>query len=251
MVLNELHSLETPVERTSATTNHGVIPAVQRSPNGARRLEGGLGGMPTLAIGVDGEWRARMRRLLAARQEVKWLGAYAPAQPRMGSCERPALLLLDGDDPRRERERRDSRLPAPRRLYFYRQPDLAALQHCIAIRANACLDKSASSDLLLNALPAAGSGLFVVAPVLLLQASRPTEREWEDDAATSLTPRQREIMRWAAQGMSNKQIARQLGISPETVKSHLQEAFQRRGVNGRMALLAALQKDSGSGLRLH
>ena len=28
--------------------------------------------MPTLAIGVDPEWRARMRRLLASRQEVKW-----------------------------------------------------------------------------------------------------------------------------------------------------------------------------------
>ena len=201
--------------------------------------------MPTLAIGVDGEWRARMRLLLAARHEVKWLGAYAPAQSRIGSCERPALLLLDGDDPQQERERRDPRLPAPHRLYFYRRPDLAALHHCIAIRANACLDKSATSDLLLNALPAAGSGLFVVAPVLLLQALRTTVDVWAGEAATPLTRRQREIMHWAAQGMSNKQIARQLGISPETVKSHLQEAFQRRGVSGRMALLATLQKESG------
>lgn len=204
-----------------------------------------MGAMPTLAIGVDGEWRARMRLLLATRHEVKWLGAYAPAQPRICSCERPALLLLDGDDPRHERERRDRLLPAPHRLYFYRQPDLAALHHCIATRANACLDKSATADLLLNALTAAGSGLFVVAPVLLLQALRTTVDVWADEAATPLTRRQCEIMRWAAQGMSNKQIARQLGISPETVKSHFQEAFQRCGVNGRMALLAALQKESG------
>ena len=209
-----------------------------------------MAAMPTLAIGIDGQWRARMRRLLASRREVKWLGAYAPAQPRIGSCERPALLLLDGDDPGHERDRRDPRMPAPHRLYFYRQPDLAALHHCIATRANACLDKSAASDLLLNALPAARSGLFVVAPVLLL-ALRTTAGVGEDDAATWLTPRQREIMHWAAQGMSNKQIARQLGISPETVKSHLQQAFQRRGVNGRMALLAALQKHRGSGPQLH
>lgn len=208
--------------------------------------------MPTLAIGVDGEWRARMRCLLASRPEVKWLGAYAPAQPRIGDRERPALLLLDGDDPRQERERRDPRLPAPHRLYFYRQPDLAALHHCVAIRANACLDKSMTSDLLLKALPAAGCGLFVVAPVLLLHALETTVSEWEGEAAMTLTRRQREIMHWAAQGMSNKQIARQLGISPETVKSHLQEAFQRRGVNGRMALLAAMQNDDGgSGTRLH
>ncbi|HSM12069.1 MAG TPA: LuxR C-terminal-related transcriptional regulator [Lysobacter sp.] len=211
-----------------------------------------MAAMPTLAIGIDGEWRARMRCLLASRREVKWLGAYAPAQSRIGSCERPALLLLDGDDPRRERERRDPRLPAPHRLYFYRQPDLAALHHCVAIRANACLDKATTSDLLRKALPAAGSGLFVVAPVLLLHALETTVSEWEGQAAMTLTRRQREIMHWAAQGMSNKQIARQLGISPETVKSHLQEAFQRRGVNGRMALLAAMHNDNGgSEPRLH
>lgn len=204
-----------------------------------------MGPIPTLAIGVDGEWRSRMRRLLAARQEVKWLGAYAPAQPRRGIWERPALLLLDGDDPVRERPCRDPRVPAPHRLYFYRQPDLAGLNHCIAVRASACLDKCASSELLLNALPAAESGLFVVAPVLLLRALRTPVRALEDDAAMPLTSRQREIMHWAARGMSNKQIARQLGISPETVKSHLQDAFQRRGVSGRMALLATMQPDSG------
>ena len=54
-----------------------------------------------------------------------------------------------------------------------------------------------------------------------------------------LTVRQREIVRWAARGMSNKQIARQLGISPETVKTHLHHVFEREGVHGRMALLAA------------
>jgi DNA-binding CsgD family transcriptional regulator len=38
--------------------------------------------------------------------------------------------------------------------------------------------------------------------------------------------------------MSNKQIARKLQISPETVKTHLQHAFQRGGVHNRMALVA-------------
>ena len=56
---------------------------------------------------------------------------------------------------------------------------------------------------------------------------------------STLTERQREIVRWAARGMSNKQIARQLGISPETVKTHLHHVFEREGVHGRMALLAA------------
>jgi DNA-binding CsgD family transcriptional regulator len=38
--------------------------------------------------------------------------------------------------------------------------------------------------------------------------------------------------------MSNKQIARRLGISPETVKTHLHHVFEREGISGRVALLA-------------
>ena len=53
---------------------------------------------------------------------------------------RPVLLLLDGDDPGIERERRRPLLPAPHRLYFYRQPTVASLLHCISSRANACLE---------------------------------------------------------------------------------------------------------------
>jgi DNA-binding CsgD family transcriptional regulator len=56
---------------------------------------------------------------------------------------------------------------------------------------------------------------------------------------SALTERQHEILHWIGHGMSNKAIARQLGISPETVKSHVQQVFQRGGVHGRTALVAA------------
>lgn len=42
-----------------------------------------------------------------------------------------------------------------------------------------------------------------------------------------LTPRQREIADLVAKGMSNKAIARELDISVDTVKWHVQEAAQR------------------------
>jgi DNA-binding CsgD family transcriptional regulator len=44
-------------------------------------------------------------------------------------------------------------------------------------------------------------------------------------------------------GMSNKQIGRRLGISPETVKSHLHQVFEREGISGRVALLALHRPD--------
>jgi len=199
-----------------------------------------MAAMPVLAIGLDAHWRARMQRLFAARGELEWLGAFAPAQPRSGSRAAPALLLLDGDDPRIERACRRPLLPAPHRLYFYRQPTVAALLGCIAAKASACLDKQARPEAVLRAIRAAESGLFVTTPALLLQALGEVEiaeiatpGDW-----SVLTGRQREIVRWAARGMSNKQIARQLRISPETVKSHLQHAFQRGGVHNRMELVA-------------
>ena len=203
--------------------------------------------MPVLVIGFDPGWRARMQRLLASRGELDWLGAYAPAQPRAPRSRPrpPALLLLDGDDPLIERERRRPLLDAPRRLYFYRHPDVRALQHCIGTAANACLDKLASPETVLHAIRAAESGLFVVAPSLLLEALHqdsgiPVPPPAEPAThRPGLTERQREIVRWAARGMSNKQIARQLGISPETVKTHLHHVFEREGVHGRIALLLA------------
>jgi len=211
--------------------------------------------MPVLVIGLDAAWRTRMQRLLALRGELDWLGAYAPAQPRKGGRGAPALLLLDGDDPLVERERRRPQLPAPRRLYFYRHPNVAALHHCIETQAHACLDKRDTPDTVMRAIRAAESGLFVVAPELLLEALHDggevpvppplTGRVSSNGEWAGLTERQREIVAWAARGLSNKQIARQLGISPETVKTHLHHVFEREGVHGRMALLAAhLQDDN-------
>lgn len=199
--------------------------------------------VPVLAIGSDRNWRARLERILSGRGELSWLGSRGPGEPGRGPL--PSLLLLDGDDPRVERELQRLHVPMPQRLYFFLRPDVAALRDCVNAGAAGCLDKEASPETVLRAIRSVGSGLFAVDPALLIlaMAGVPEEREpvvpdpppgnW-----SQLTERQREIVRWAAQGLSNKQIARHLGISPETVKSHLHHVFERAGVSGRMALLA-------------
>jgi len=52
----------------------------------------------------------------------------------------------------------------------------------------------------------------------------------------SPTVRQRQIMLLVAQGLSNKQVARELNISEGTVKVHLHEIYNRLGVRKRTAL---------------
>jgi DNA-binding NarL/FixJ family response regulator len=49
-----------------------------------------------------------------------------------------------------------------------------------------------------------------------------------------LSDREREVVQLVARGLSNKLIARELGISEKTVKAHLTTIFQRIGVTDRV-----------------
>jgi DNA-binding NarL/FixJ family response regulator len=56
-------------------------------------------------------------------------------------------------------------------------------------------------------------------------------------ARTVLTTRELEVVRMAAQGLRNKEIASRLFISEGTVKIHLHNAYEKLGVDGRVQLL--------------
>ena len=197
-----------------------------------------------LAIGSDRQWRTRLDRMLSGRSDVSWLGGRG-ANERRDAREQPDLLMVDGDDPGVGFELRCWRGPLPRLLYFHQVPTVRRLRACMQAGAKGCLDKAAAPETVWRAIRSVNAGLVAVAPTLLLRALMDTwgaEPRMPSAAAPglmSLTDRQREIVRWAAQGLSNKQIARNLGISPETVKTHLHHVFERTGVSGRMALMAA------------
>jgi len=54
--------------------------------------------------------------------------------------------------------------------------------------------------------------------------------------SSRLTPREREVVRLICEGMKNKQIAAQLGITAGTVKVHLMHIFEKTGLKDRFAL---------------
>ena len=64
-----------------------------------------------------------------------------------------------------------------------------------------------------------------------------------------LTCREREIIRLVAEGLSNKEIARQLNVSPGTVKVHLYNIFQKLEIRNRtvLATIALLQRSTDFG----
>jgi DNA-binding CsgD family transcriptional regulator len=53
-----------------------------------------------------------------------------------------------------------------------------------------------------------------------------------------LTPREREVLRIAAEGLSGRSIAERLVLSPATVKTHLSNIYEKLGVSGRVAAVA-------------
>lgn len=57
----------------------------------------------------------------------------------------------------------------------------------------------------------------------------------------SLTDRQREVLTLLAEGKSNKEIARILGITEGTVKVHVNAAFRTLGVHNRVSAVVAIQ----------
>ncbi len=61
---------------------------------------------------------------------------------------------------------------------------------------------------------------------------------WKD---VKLTPRESEILRWAATGRTNASIAEILGVGPATVKTHFEHIFVKLGVKNRAAAVAALR----------
>jgi DNA-binding CsgD family transcriptional regulator len=63
-------------------------------------------------------------------------------------------------------------------------------------------------------------------------ADAPAER----DALWELTPQQRQIVRLASDGLTNRQIGDRLFLSPRTVSSHLYRSYPKLGVAGRNQL---------------
>ena len=100
---------------------------------------------------------------------------------------------------------------------------------------------------LIEAIRAVNAGESVLHPVIARKvvnrfARRPGEPS-EESALDRLTKREMEVLRLAAKGMSNKEIAQELVLSARTVQGHLQNVFGKMRVGSRTeAVVQALRK---------
>jgi DNA-binding NarL/FixJ family response regulator len=108
------------------------------------------------------------------------------------------------------------------------------------IGARGIVRKTADLATLLNCLRAVRAGTTWMEDAVFREASRPDRYP-----RTELTPREQQVMELVEQGLKNKEIGRELGIRPGTVKIHLKHIFEKTGVRGRYGLALSGLKDRG------
>ena len=108
--------------------------------------------------------------------------------------------------------------------------------------------------------PVANADLVRAIEARLRRSEQQAKREFKPDFSSSrpllalgLTPRAAEALLWLAQGKTNSDIATILGITESTVKKHVQEMFNKLGVETRGAAtvraLEALNSPAPAGNR--
>lgn len=101
--------------------------------------------------------------------------------------------------------------------------------------------KEAPPDVLVHCLRQVAAGRRLLPPTHVEpprgQAS-PAGNAAAENVLTVLTGRQRQIMHLVAEGLSNKEVARQLNISDGTIKVHLHHIYQKLAISNRTAFAA-------------
>jgi NarL family two-component system response regulator LiaR len=107
--------------------------------------------------------------------------------------------------------------------------------------------KDVQASELVRAVRSVHQGESVLHPAIARKVinrfAQPTDKHTEEDVFEQLTEREMEVLRLAAKGMTNQEIAGDLVISVRTVQVHLSNVFSKMGVGSRTeAVLFALRK---------
>jgi DNA-binding NarL/FixJ family response regulator len=82
--------------------------------------------------------------------------------------------------------------------------------------------------------------VFINEVSAFLEPERLTHAERTDRRTEELSPRERDVLRLAAEGQTNDEIAAALTVSVRTVERHLSNTYAKLGLSGRVARAAAV-----------
>lgn len=162
---------------------------------------------------------------------------------------RPEIVLLDVSMPGmtgieilgRLREERS----ATKVVLLTAQLEDDALLEAMRLEADGIVLKNGGERSLIDCLDKVAAGGRWIPQDLLIRAS--TLREWQkSDPLNTLSERERELSELVAQGLRNRAIAEELGLSEGTVKVYLNRIFEKLGISSRTELVLAITRDHGN-----
>jgi DNA-binding NarL/FixJ family response regulator len=192
--------------------------------------------------------RQRLSRYLAQQIDLQVIGDAADGRQVLSRVEalQPHILLLDVQMPKLGGLVVLPRIHAksPRTKILLRADYFAEdfIARALQAGVHGCVLKTALPTELVKAIRTTHAGELWAPRKLLTRAvenlrQRVDELDGEPSALRDvLSDREQEVIIWAVQGMTNKEIAAQLGISAKTVKTHLQNVFRKLNLSRRMQL---------------
>ncbi len=175
-----------------------------------------------------------MMRNVFAGAEIVEVGDHAGLTRRIGEGKQPDLILLDllfpGFEVARDFSGLRRSLPVTPIVAVSMVHDNQLIDTVMEAGANGFVSKTARPEDMATALNAIMEGETVV---LRAPGSAPVVSQ--EDGLGALTNRQLDVLRLMARGLSNKEIARELEISPYTVRIHVSAVLHALSLPSRAA----------------
>lgn len=185
--------------------------------------------------------RSGIRHLLEARGPVQVMGEAGSVAEALALLERVeadvAILdvsLPDGTGIELCRALKE-RQPRLRLLALSMHEDLEYVKGFLQAGGQGYVSKAAVDHELLDAVLAVARGERYLNPSLAMRLAMEMVREEAKEAA--LSPREEEVLRLLAQGLSHKEVAERLAISEKTVATYRERGMEKLGLRTRSDLL--------------
>src|SRR5436309_3817145 len=135
--------------------------------------------------------------------------------------------------------------PAIRVVIVSASDDVGTIRRSLDFGASGFIPKRFGVDTLRDAVAKVMEGDVWVPPDVDLSAAADPDMTRLRDRLVTLTPQQVRVLMMLSEGLLNKQIAYELGVSEATIKAHVSAILQKLGVESRTQAVIAAAKIAG------
>jgi NarL family two-component system response regulator LiaR len=135
--------------------------------------------------------------------------------------------------------------PETRIVVLANRPTAAECNQMLSFGATACISKETQGRDIINAIHLASRGMHVLPRSASATAADPNDR-FDLPAPDLLTAREADVLELLQRGMTNAQIAHELSIGVETVRTHARNIYSKLGISRRRDLATLGRTPTGA-----